>query len=551
MLSELKIAWEGLSSLSVSWLATFLIHSTLLLGAAWLLTRRPGLYRLRDVLWKTALIASLLTTSVHVFLGPVSAAGHSDLPGREIVAVEPQLIAPDRTPAPLPDSDADVNLVETLSHFGLTAANAAVRAWTATVGLLQNQAGWILMVWLLGAAVAGLRYASARRNFLAGVGQRQDVPPGVLTGILAQLCRQTRLRRCPRLTCSSHSARPMVIGPAEICIPQQVFTRLSVEQQRGLLAHELAHLVRRDPWWLLLSGILEHLLFFQPLVRLARRAMQESAEYLCDAQSARSMGDGLELAACLVEVAGWPRDSQPMLAAGMANGGSDLEARVLRLIDGSWANRSEGAGWWRAGLAAALFTCMVWAGPGVSVLAETQSPSQPLAMPVLKAVQPIPAPVQTATPIEVETGWHAPVRSTPVPTSAPVQATPPAPDQTASLLWPVQGYITRSYSEEHAALDIAAREGTPVWAVDSGTVVSAGWDEEGYGNVMLIAHPDGKYSFYTHLSASHVEVGQQVEEGQVIAAVGNTGRSTGPHLHFELTQNGKKLNPLLFLPDRD
>jgi hypothetical protein len=278
--------------------------------------------------------------------------------------------------------------------------------------------------------------------------------------------------------------------------------------------------------------------------------MQESAEYLCDTQSARYIGDGLELAACLVEVAGWPRDSRPMLVAGMANGSNDLEARVLRLIDGSWANRSE-RGWWRACLAAALLTGLVWAGPGVSVLAEPQAPAQASAMLVSQPAQPLPAPVQTATPVEVETGWHAPARSMPVPTATPAQATPQPPDRSASLLWPVQGNITRSYSEEHPALDIAAWEGTPVWAVDSGTVVSAGWDEEGYGNVLFIAHPDGKQSFYTHLSASHVKVGQEVEAGQVIADVGNTGMSTGPHLHFELTQNGEKLNPLLFLPERD
>jgi murein DD-endopeptidase MepM/ murein hydrolase activator NlpD len=106
--------------------------------------------------------------------------------------------------------------------------------------------------------------------------------------------------------------------------------------------------------------------------------------------------------------------------------------------------------------------------------------------------------------------------------------------------------ITQSYSPDHPALDIAAWGGTPVVAATIGTVVSVGWNEVDGHNV-LIEHKNGWQTRYTHLLDSSVEPDQLVAKGQVIGRVGNTGHSTGPHLHFELIRDGERLNPLPFL----
>jgi murein DD-endopeptidase MepM/ murein hydrolase activator NlpD len=113
-------------------------------------------------------------------------------------------------------------------------------------------------------------------------------------------------------------------------------------------------------------------------------------------------------------------------------------------------------------------------------------------------------------------------------------------------VWPVEGHITQTYSDQHQALDIAAQTGKPVVAVVEGMVISAGWDEV-YGYNVIIDHTNGLQSRYTKLSAYSVEPGELVAQGQVIGEVGSTGTSTGPHLHFELIQNGEKINPLMFL----
>jgi len=113
--------------------------------------------------------------------------------------------------------------------------------------------------------------------------------------------------------------------------------------------------------------------------------------------------------------------------------------------------------------------------------------------------------------------------------------------------WPTVGTrITQYYSWRHYAIDIANKTGTPLFAADAGTVELAGWGK-GYGNQIVIDHGGGKKTRYAHCSKFYVKKGDVVSKGQTIAAMGSTGWSTGPHIHFELIINGKKQNPLDYI----
>ena len=118
---------------------------------------------------------------------------------------------------------------------------------------------------------------------------------------------------------------------------------------------------------------------------------------------------------------------------------------------------------------------------------------------------------------------------------------------------PVQGKVTSRYghvssirSGAHTGTDIACAYGTPIKAVASGTVTFAGWSGS-YGNLIKISHGNGVETWYAHCSALYGTINQQVKAGEVIAAVGSTGNSTGNHLHLEVRVNGKTLNPQKYL----
>lgn len=110
--------------------------------------------------------------------------------------------------------------------------------------------------------------------------------------------------------------------------------------------------------------------------------------------------------------------------------------------------------------------------------------------------------------------------------------------------WPSYGWITQGYRNDHRALDIAAPLGTAVTAADRGVVVRAGWNNQGYGNFVIIDHNIDYVTLYSHLNEIYVREGDIVAKGQVLGTVGSTGNSTGPHLHFEVRDFGSRINPL-------
>jgi len=119
---------------------------------------------------------------------------------------------------------------------------------------------------------------------------------------------------------------------------------------------------------------------------------------------------------------------------------------------------------------------------------------------------------------------------------------------TGLFQWPTLGYMTQGYWYGHRAIDIGVPVGTAVHAADGGFVSFAGWTDVGYGYLIVIDHANGFATYYAHLSNFYVIAGQKVERGQVIGSTGNTGWSTGPHLHFEIRYMGVPQNPRAYLP---
>jgi len=169
--------------------------------------------------------------------------------------------------------------------------------------------------------------------------------------------------------------------------------------------------------------------------------------------------------------------------------------------------------------------------------------SEPKSQP---AVQPKP---QTNTLVSVLQP-KAPAVTNSAPAPAPARSSAPAAPivATGSLRTPLYGYIvTTQFWAYHPGVDLATAFGTPIYAADAGRVIWSGWDNTGYGYMILIDHGNGMRTRYAHMSWLIANYGDYVAKGEQIGKVGSTGHSSGPHLHFEVIVNGIARNPFNYI----
>jgi murein DD-endopeptidase MepM/ murein hydrolase activator NlpD len=118
-------------------------------------------------------------------------------------------------------------------------------------------------------------------------------------------------------------------------------------------------------------------------------------------------------------------------------------------------------------------------------------------------------------------------------------------DSNSNVSYPVKGVLTQGYTSTHNGLDFGVVTGTDVQSTISGKVIYAGWNNQGYGNLVIVQNGDVK-TYYAHLSEVPVTVGQTVNKGDVIGLSGSTGNSTGPHVHYEVRVNNANVDPSTF-----
>ncbi len=161
-----------------------------------------------------------------------------------------------------------------------------------------------------------------------------------------------------RLTTSATCPVPLALAGRQVVLPERFLDQLDAEQQQAALAHEVAHVVRRDPAWRVLAGALERAFFFQPLNRIARVRLAESAEFLCDQWAVRHTLRPLALARCLSAVAAWTSQESDVMLAGaspMAHSDSPLVRRVTQIL-ADCPRRSRPSVMWLGGALIAVAT---------------------------------------------------------------------------------------------------------------------------------------------------------------------------------------------------
>jgi len=507
--------------LALSWLGTYLLHSTLLLGGVWLLARRGLLRtpRLAERMWRLAVVGGVLTATLQVGLGakpflgsltfhatpdelaelapgvPVAPTAHDEegaatdervaeitdrtdafplvhVPLPELALPESQPLA---SPAnaffsssydaqPLPEHETTaapfVSLSEEPALPMVERALAAERpllpattpaSWFADDAFLGDEetgfalagspaagpfAGttlpstatrplpWksiVVALWILvgGLGITGFLWAWSR--LIVRLKGRREIVAGPLREKLTELSRAAGLRGRVALFASSTIASPMTYGwlRRRVCIPVRALTDLSPVQQESMLAHELAHVKRRDPLWFCVYTLCERVLFFQPMNRTARRELQDIAELLCDDWAVRWTGGRLALASCLTEVAEWivgrRHVHHPALpSSGMAGQPSRLGVRVGRLLDDRESPKPEPAHAWWSPFATTSLALIVFAAPGVSSSAPEPGAPSSVEPELGEPAQVEPAPERVAEPVFESAPAVTPSRRTPL-----------------------------------------------------------------------------------------------------------------------------------------
>src|SRR6187200_2322411 len=268
-----------------TWLLTYAVHGALFaaLAAVAERTRWGAVASRRDAFWKLALVGGIVTSTVFV------AAGSA--PSGAAVRLSPQGVI-----APALESDG---------MFWLATGWMAITAILA----LRTARGWRL----------GVRHAGRRRTI------RQGLAPALLREILGPAADRVTL------SCS-RTLRVPVAFAREICVPVRALRELPDDELRALLAHEAAHVVRRDAAWLMIAAAVRALGWWQPFNLVAAARLRLAMELCCDERAAAEPHERAALARCLIAVAAWSVEECPGFAA-MASRGSALRRRLETLLD--------------------------------------------------------------------------------------------------------------------------------------------------------------------------------------------------------------------------
>jgi beta-lactamase regulating signal transducer with metallopeptidase domain len=336
----------------VSWLLTYVIHSTILLSAAAVIAWRfSDQHAWLDLVWKAALIGPLVSATLQPGIFATPLGGPWSITDAPFVAAQTGMPA---SPAPVqfePASIVDRSASSVSSRVepgaGVVPVGTTPRSQVGAVAPIVRQ-WWPALIALswLGVALIGVvsylvRLRRAYRTFAAAKPVSADVHE-----------RADALRDAARpmiaIGVSDSCQVPLALAGRQIVVPRRLF-QLDPDEQRAALAHEMAHVLRRDPEWLIAADLIARAFFFQPLYRLARAGLRDSAEFLCDQWAVQQTQSPLALARCLSEVAAWSEGDRVLAGvSAMARNDSAMIRRVNRILNGATDPAWRPRAWWLA-----------------------------------------------------------------------------------------------------------------------------------------------------------------------------------------------------------
>ncbi len=444
----------------VRWLLTYLLHSSLLLGAAALVCAllRDRRLAVQEAVLRAALVGGLVTATLQSGLDLRPLAGALRLPGAPETsdAVRPPVpvttpaaerasawpVRPARvaasvvTPAPAPATTLRAAMPAARGPERGAALTATSTSSSATALLARLWRPLALGIWSMLALWGLARLAMAVRRLRVLLDGRRPLTDLTLLPRVAGLVATLGLKRRVRLSTTPRLTVPLATGVLrpEVCLPSRALRELASDEQLALCAHELAHVARHDPGWLLVTRLVEACLPVQPLNVWARLRLQDIAECLSDDLAVASSARRLGLARSLVDVASWTcpeRPLVPLTAPGAFGATSRLAHRVERLMDPFRRLERPRRILLPAAIAAVLATALITpvvSGQGAAPKPRPHPAPKPVVTPV-PAPLPAPASVPVVAPVPALAAAPDPAVVLPTPVTAAPDALlpPPAP----------------------------------------------------------------------------------------------------------------------------
>ncbi len=395
----------------------------------------------------------------------------------------------------------------------------------------------LALLYIYGAALAFFIWAARQAGFLIAAGLAEPVRNEKLLASAEDWAFEFGVK-APALKRSRHVSSVCVYGAVSpvVLIPHDLDSRVSEDDVALMCAHEIAHLKRGDTRLFTATALARVLFWFNPLVTSIAARVELAAEEGADRLVIGSGVDRRAYASCFVKglkYAAMKQNILPALAPGFTP--NDRQGRRRRLdsilsTDGE-RRASFGA---RAALAgAASVAALIAVGQAAfAVDPEAAAEKRRLALAAVSEKD-----IQVTRETVVDPVFKKPVEG----------------DVTLPFGKTFKSLDDNTTPVEHQGVDIKAAKGTPVKASADGIVVEASSrvpGKEGYGTLVIVDHGHGMQSRYAHLDGYKVKIGQSVKKGEVIGAVGETGKVTGPHLHFEVLKNGRAVEPAFAaLPD--
>ena len=316
-------------TLPIAFAMTYLLHSTIWILMVGLLVRFSAFNSLsiKNYLWKAALVGGVLTSLFATIFK------HDAF----------SITLPESQPTEITTDNKLEKASPILSTNNLKTSNTTSNINTDNNTIVKNKntiSNWfslknIFVLWAIGAIFLLLKLMIEHWIFFKKIKPREHIQKTSTLSLFYEIQNKANINDYVTLSQSTNLNSPILIGDSEICLPAKAVEDLEETQMEGMIAHELAHIARKDHYWTVGITLLNTILFFQPLHRWAIKEIKNTNELLCDAWAANLTGDNLALAKCLLTVAEWIKHKpySHTLVAGMSLKKSDLSERIQSLIN--------------------------------------------------------------------------------------------------------------------------------------------------------------------------------------------------------------------------